>query len=525
MKHLNINIEFFEKNAEIILGKINRIINENERIALIGPNGAGKSTFMKIISGQISDYVGSIENIGNMTLGYLEQIHFPDEKKIIRDELRDAFSEIREIKKNMAIAEKKMEETGEYEEFSELQERYNLLGGYTYDNDVEKVSRGIGIFHLLEKPLSEVSGGERTKIALAKILLSKPDFLLLDEPTNFIDLSSVEWLEKYLVETWKGGYLIVSHDREFLDETCTSVIDMLGADGIKEYSGSYSDSVAEKAKMHAIEEKKFDEQQTFLESEKKLINRFRAGSRASFAKSRERALEKVELLAKPKTRRAIKFSFPYDKYGPETSLKIEDAFIGRKDPLFFIREASLHRGERIGIIGENGVGKSTLIKTILKQIRPLEGMVQVHENSRILYFSQLHETLDTEKTIAENFLIHGLEYPNERVGGILEQYGFDYMDFSKKVGSLSGGERSRLLFAILGQNAYASRINKKTEATTIESVSDKKYEEQTEAEYKRIFGIEYEKSENSNLLILDEPTNHLDADTRETLEKALSEYK
>ncbi len=324
----------------------------------------------------------------------------------------------------------------------------------------------------------------------------------------------MEWLEKYLVETWKGGYLIVSHDREFLDETCTSVIDMLGPDGIKEYSGSYSDSVAEKAKMHAIEEKKYEEQQIFIESEKKLINRFRAGSRASFAKSRERALDKVELLDKPKTRRQIKFSFPYDKYGPETSIKIEDAFIGRQDPLFFIRDASLHRGERIGIVGENGVGKSTLIKTILKIIKPLEGMVQVHDNARILYFSQLHETLKADKTIAENFVLHGLEYPNERIGGIIEQYGFEYMDFSKKISSLSGGERSRLLFAILGQNSLASR---KSRATLKDDLRD-------ENEIPEL-DIMYEKYENSNLLILDEPTNHLDADTRETLEKALSEYK
>lgn len=230
MKHLNINIEYFEKNAEIILGKISRIINENERIALIGPNGAGKSTFMKIISGQIKDFVGNIENIGNMTLGYLEQIHFADDTKTVRNELKDAFSEIRKIEKEIEIEEEKMAETGEYERYTELIERLTLLGGYTYENDVERVSRGIGIFHLLEKTLSEVSGGELTKIALSKILLSKPDFLLLDEPTNFIDLPSVEWLEKYLNDTWKGGFLIVSHDREFLDETCTSVIDMLGAD-------------------------------------------------------------------------------------------------------------------------------------------------------------------------------------------------------------------------------------------------------------------------------------------------------
>lgn len=171
-----------------------------------------------------------------MTLGYLEQIHFPDETKTVRDELKDAFEEIRILERRLAEEEEKMAETGEFEEYSDVLDRYTLLGGYTYENDVEKVSRGIGIFHLLGKTLAEVSGGERTKIALAKILLSKPDFLLLDEPTNFIDLPSVEWLEKYLVETWKGGYLIVSHDREFLDETCNSVIDMLGKNGIKEYT-------------------------------------------------------------------------------------------------------------------------------------------------------------------------------------------------------------------------------------------------------------------------------------------------
>lgn len=515
MKHLNINILGFERDSECILWPIHRIINADERIALIGHNGAGKSTFMKILSGQITEYSGNIENIGNMTLGYLEQIHFMDENTRIRDELRDAFGEIRTLEAALTRAEAHMETTGEFEEYTELIERYTLLGGYTYDNEVEKVARGIGIFHLLEKTLAEVSGGERTKIALAKILLSKPDFLLLDEPTNFIDLPSVEWLEKYLIDTWKGGYLIVSHDREFLDETCTHVIDMLGTDGIREYAGSYSYSVTEKAKAHEREEKKYEEQQIFLESEKKLINRFRAGSRASFAKSRERALEKIERLEKPKTRREIKFSFPYDKYWPETAVKIEDAFIGRRDPLFFIRDASLHRGDRIGIVGENGVGKSTLIKTILKQIKPLEWLVQVHENARILYFSQLHETLRPEKTIAENFTLHGLEYPHERVGGIIEQYGFDYLDFSKKVEGLSGGERSRLLFAILGQNSLASRRSPATRRDEYRDFSDNNEE---------IF-IEYEKYENSNLLILDEPTNHLDADTRESLERALSNYQ
>lgn len=404
-----------------------------------------------------------------------------DEKKTIRDELKDAFTEIRTLERQIQEEEEKMWETWEYEAYTDALERYKLLGGYTYENEVERVARGIGIFHLIEKPLAAVSGWERTKIALAKILLSRPEFLLLDEPTNFIDLTSVEWLEKYLIDTWKWGYLIVSHDREFLDETCTSVIEVLWKGGISIYAGNYSDSVAEKKKMLAKKEKVYEEQQTMLESEKALINRFRAGSRAGFAKSREKQLEKVELVDKPEVRIGVKFSFPYDKHGPETLIKIEDAFIGRKEPLFYAREALLSKWDRIGIVGENWVGKSTLIKTLLWDIKALEWYLQVHENAKILYFSQLHETLNTEKSIYDNFQLHGFDFSRERVGGLIGMYGFGYFDTEKKVSSLSGGERSRLLFALLWLRE-------------------------------------------SNILILDEPTNHLDYETRESLELAIREY-
>lgn len=481
MNHLNIHIESFERDGDIIIGDIHTIINQTDRIALIWPNGIGKSTLMKIISWQISEYTGSIENIWGMTLGYLEQIHFMDEKKTIRDELKDAFVEIRILEKKIQEEEEKMWETWEYETYTDALERYKLLGGYTYENEVERVARGIGIFHLIEKPLAAVSGWERTKIALAKILLSRPEFLLLDEPTNFIDLTSVEWLEKYLIEAWKWWYLIVSHDREFLDETCTSVIEVLWKNGISIYAGNYSDSVVEKKKMLAKQEKVYEEQQTMLESEKALINRFRAGSRAGFAKSREKQLEKVEILEKPEVRIGAKFSFPYDKHGPETLIKIEDAFIGRKEPLFYAREALLSKWDRVGIVGENWVGKSTLIKTLLWDIKALEWYLQVHENVKILYFSQLHETLNTEKSIYDNFQLHGFDFSRERVGGLIGMYGFGYFDTEKKVSSLSGGERSRLLFALLWLRE-------------------------------------------SNVLILDEPTNHLDYETRESLELAIREY-
>ncbi len=506
MKHLNIHIESYERDGEVIIGRINTVINADDRLALIGPNGVGKSTLMRIISGETSEYTGGIENTGAMTLGYLEQIHFMDETKTIRDELRDAFAEIRELERTIAREEEKLADTWEYDAYTDALDRYKLLGGYTYENEVERVARGIGIYDLMEKPLSNVSGGERTKIALAKILLSKPEFLLLDEPTNFIDLTSVEWLEKYLIDTWKWGYLIVSHDREFLDETCTGVIEVLGKMGIVRYAGNYSDSVAEKVKVRAKQEKIYEEQQILLETEKTLINRFRAGSRAGFAKSREKQLDKIELIERPEVRIGVKFDFPYDKFGAENLIKIEDVFIGRREPLFYIREALLSKWDRIGIVGENGVGKSTLIKTILGQMKPLEGYLSVHENSRILYFSQLHETLDTTRSIYDNFALHGLNYTHERVSGLIGMYGFSFFDRDKKVSSLSWGERSRLLFCLLSQNAYAG----------ISTIQDDIWD----TEWQRAI----ETSSSSNILILDEPTNHLDSETREALELAIRAY-
>ena len=481
MDHLKIHIERYEMDWSLILGLVDFVVNAHDRIAIVGWNGVGKTTLLKIIKQEILDFDGTIENVGAMTLGYLEQIHFIDVTKTVREELKDAFAVIRSLEKSIQEEEKILEETGEYERYTELIEQYKHLSGYTYGNEVEKVARWIGIFHLLERPLSEVSGWERTKIALAKILLSRPDFLLLDEPTNFIDLQSVEWLEKYLEDTWKWGYMIISHDREFLDRTCFEVIEVCWAQGIDIYHGNYSEYVDEKKKRFEKGLKLYEEQQTLLATEKSLINRFRAWSRAGFAKSRERQLEKIELLDQPEKWMDIQFQLEYSEDPVEKIISFEDCFIWRVEPLFYVRDITLYRHQRVWIIGENGVWKSTLLKTLLWEIPLLDGFMNRGKWVEIAYYSQLHEWLQTELSMYDNFHKQGLLYSYEHLAGILGHYGFSYHDLDKKVATLSWGQRSKLLFAILGQKS-------------------------------------------SNVLVLDEPTNHLDYDTREALENAIKQY-
>lgn len=482
MRHLNIHIEHYEVDGNIILGPISLVLNEHDRIAIVGANGIGKSTLLKILSSEIRDFQGTIENIGSLTLGYLEQIHFLDESLTVREDLANAFTEVRTLEGRLHVLEEEMSLTGAYEEYTELLERFQAIDGYTYMHTVERVARGIGIFHLLDHTLAEVSGGERTKVALAKVLLSRPDFLLLDEPTNFIDLSSVEWLEHYLEENWKWWYVIVSHDRAFLDTTCTSVIEVLWGAGVESYVGNYSAYVDEKEKRYARAMKLYDEQMLHIENEKTLINRFRAGSRAGFAKSRERALEKIDRVAKPTDHDTIHFTFPLWNHSSEKVIHLEDVFIGRREPLFYIRDVTLHRGERVGLLGENGVGKSTFIKTILERIPVLEWTMTLGKGVEIAYYSQMHEELISEKTMLENFHACGLPFSRERIAHILGNYGFTYSDIDTRVHDLSGWERSKLLFALLSQKE-------------------------------------------SNFLVFDEPTNHLDYTSREALEKALLAYE
>ncbi len=486
MKHLKVKIDKLEFNGESVLKDISFTLNENDRLSFVGPNWAWKTTLLKILTGEIKQFDWGIENIWNLTLGYLHQVYSDNEDKTVREELRDGFQDIKEFEAKISEVENQMAEDPEnmeiIEEYTTLLEQLQNLWWNEYENKIHWVANGMWILSLLDKKLNEVSGWQRTKIALAKVLLESPDILFLDEPTNFIDMKSVEWLESFLQNKWKWWYVIISHDREFLDKTCSKTYEVQPNRALTFYHTNYSWYVDQRGRT---EKKKMDDwkrEQEYVHKQETLINRFRAWSRAWWAKSREKSLDKMERLEKPYIPKKPRFNFEFTWELPEKVLSFKELFIGRDEPLFFIQEAILYAGQRIWIVWENGAWKSTLLKSIIWELEMLDGFYSKGKWVQISYYSQMHEELDREKTVRENFEKHWLHYPDQHLIAILSHYLFNAPDIDKKVKDLSWGQTSKLLFAILWQKECS-------------------------------------------LLILDEPTNHLDYDTRESLEDSLTKFK
>lgn len=486
MEHLKIKINKIEFDWETVFKNIDFILNKNDRVSIVWPNWAWKTTLLKILTWEITNYDWFVENIWNMTLWYLHQIYSDNENKLVKEELKDAFKQINEFEKKIEEIELKMKENPEsislIEEYTSLLEQFNNIWWNEYNNKIHSVANWMWIIELLNKKLVEVSWWQRTKIAMAKVLLESPDILFLDEPTNFIDMWWVEWLESYLNNKWKGWYVIISHDREFLDKTCKKTYEIEPKNSINFYHTNYTWYVLEREKVERKKIENYKREQEFIKKEESLINRFRAGSRAWWAKSREKSLEKMTRLDKPYIPKKPKFLFNYSWETPEKILTFKDVFIWRNEPLFFISEAILNKWQRIWIVWDNWVWKSTFIKTIIWQLEVLDWYYLKWKSVDICYYSQLHEELDKQKTIRENFIIHWINYPDEHLISILKHYLFDKNDIDKKVCDLSWWQTSKLLFAILWQKSC-------------------------------------------NLLIFDEPTNHLDYDTRESLEEALLKFE
>lgn len=486
MKHLKVKIDKLEFSWETILKDIDFTLNKSDRVSIVGPNWAWKSTLLKAITWEIKAFDGFIENVWNMTIWYLKQIYSDNEQKLVRDELKDWFKDIIEMEAKLKTLEEDMWNNPDnleiIDSYTSLLDQFNNIGWYDYNNKIHAVANGMWIIDLLDKKLVEVSWWQRTKIALAKVLLESPDILFLDEPTNFIDMAWVEWLESYLQNKWVWGFVIVSHDREFLDKVTNKTLDLQPARELTVYHGNYTYYVSERARVEKKKMQEWERQDEYIKKQENLINRFRAGSRAGWAKSREKMIDKMDKIVKPFIPRMPKFFFEYTWECPEKVVSIKEAFIGRKEPLFFINDVTLNRKQRIWIVWDNGVWKSTFLKTIIGEIDLLDGMLNTWKAVKIVYYSQMHEELDKTKTVRENFQKHGLDFPDEHLIWLLKHYLFEKEDIDRLVSSLSGWQTSKLLFAILGQKQ-------------------------------------------ANLLILDEPTNHLDYDTREALEFALKQYE
>lgn len=475
----------------IVLSGIDFEINKGEKIALVGRNGCGKTTLLKLIVGEYeltkldNGEVSSIVKSGNISIGYLSQVAFEDETITLEDEVKKAYKDLIELKTRMESLLRELEKkpTGEaLTKYSELQERFKLLDGYSYKKEYETAIRQFGFTdEEKDKPLSDFSGGQRTKIAFIRLLLSKPDVLLLDEPTNHLDINAIEWLEKYL-KTYKNAVVIVSHDREFLDKTVNIVYEIEWGK-ITKYIGNYTDFAKKKRIDWETQRKEFIEQQKKIAHLNKFVERFRyKASKASMAQSKLKQIERLDNVKMPESPDTKSFhtNFEPEIKSVELVLSAKDLTIGYNKPLSTI-SLNIMRGEKIGIIGGNGLGKSTFLKTITNRIPPLGGTFTIGDRVKIGYFDQQMAQFKSGKNVLEEFWDEFPKLTHTQARSALGAFLFTQDDVFKPVNALSGGEKVRL-------------------------------------ELCKIF------QRKPNFLILDEPTNHMDIIGKETLEKILQDY-
>ncbi|MFD2046469.1 ABC-F family ATP-binding cassette domain-containing protein [Ornithinibacillus salinisoli] len=480
--------------AEEIISNIKLEIKDKDRIAIVGRNGAGKSTLLKIMANELSYDDGELFKPKDLTIGYLSQHTGLESGNTIWNEMLEVFESLLIQEKELRILEKKMIEVDkmsekEYEkvlkDYDSLQQSFEDNGGYRYEADIKAVLSGLNFQDYDDQtPINELSGGQKTRLALGKLLLTKPALLILDEPTNHLDIETLSWLENYLV-SYPGAVTIVSHDRYFLDKT-VSIVYEISRHNTKKYHGTYSDFLQQKALNYEQELKEFEKQQTEIKKMEEFIqkNIVRA-STTKRAQSRRKQLEKMDKLDRPLGDEAsASMSFQINKRSGNDVLKINQLsfqYDDENEPLFKDLKLHINRGESIALVGPNGVGKTTLLKTIIGKLTQTSGQIQLGTNVQVGYYDQEQANLNSSKTVLNELWD---EYPhiNEKdIRTVLGNFLFSGDDVLKPVNSLSGGEKARLALAKL-------RMQK------------------------------------ANLLVLDEPTNHLDIDSKEVLEAALIDF-
>ncbi|MDU6631934.1 ABC-F family ATP-binding cassette domain-containing protein [Veillonella sp.] len=459
-------------------------IKEGDRIALVGPNGAGKSTLLKCILGIEELDEGQVVMSPVASIGYLQQdVNLGD--ACLAEEIETAWEDVHAL-------ENKLQELTTYLETHEasesdlqrldyLQNRLEWLGGYDYEQKTKRIVYGLGFTDEdLYKPANAFSGGQKTRINLAKALVRSPDFLFLDEPTNHLDMEMLEWLEGYL-SSYRGGILIVSHDRYFMDRIVTGVVE-LDHHKATTYRGNYSRYVAQREERLKADTIAYEKQQEYIKKTEEYIDKYRAGIKSKMARGRQSQLNRLERLEAPETSHSLDFKFPSAAMSADKVLVLDHVSIGYKtdDPIIDDVSVVVRRGESVALIGPNGAGKSTMVKAIVGELFPTEGHIDIGNRVQVGYFSQEHEELHDRWQVVDE-IINNYNFTEEKARNVLGSFLFKGDDVFKLVGDLSGGERSRL--ALL-----------------------------------KLF------LQGDNFLILDEPTNHLDVPTREIVERALQQF-
>ena len=481
------NLTLLYGEVEIFAG-VDLQVDDGARIGIVGPNGAGKTSLIRILAGDLDANAGSVSWQRGIRLGYVPQSPELATEGTLNDEVMTAFSRLREVEDELAVSALEIQAANDDgRRYDALLREFEALGGYDYRHRMERVLDGVGLSAAtLEAPAASASGGERTRAALATALLLDPDFLILDEPTNYLDFHGLDWLEGFLSNSsqFAGGFMVVSHDRYFLDKVATRILEVDNG-CVQSFTGNYSKYRALKDEQLRRQLVEYERQQEYIAREEAFIRRYRAGQRAREARGRATRLERLERIEKPQINDAIRVQNVNAFRTGHIALRTSRLAVGYQQDghgvqLLSVVNTELERGSRTAIIGNNGIGKTTLLKTLLGQTPPIAGSVHLGQNVEPGYYSQGSGDLPQQSTVIDALLdAHNLRLPEAR--NYLARFLFRGDDVFKPTTALSGGERSRLALA-------------------------------------RLLITE------PNMLILDEPTTHLDIPSREALEAALQTY-
>lgn len=478
-----------------VLDNISFSINHNDKIGLVGSNGAGKSTLFNILIGELSQDSGDVFLSKDTKLGYLEQQTGIDSKNTMYEELLEVFDDLFKMENRIRDLEKEISLEGEKEEskileplmneYSNLLEEFQALNGYGFKSEISGVLKGLGFTEdQFDIKIQKLSGGQKARVALAKVLLQKPDILLLDEPTNHLDIEAIDWLEKY-IRDYSGAAIIISHDRYFLDNT-VSIIYHLEHSNLNIYKGNYSTFMKKRKEELKLLEKKYNQQQKEVKKQEDIIRRYIQNGGEKFARqalSRQKMLDKMDMIenhVEANTRSNIRFEPSVTSGTDVISVdKVGKSFDDEK--LFENVSFNIYKGEKVGLIGPNGIGKTTLFKMITEEINTTSGEINLGHKVNIGYFDQEQSDLHGNKTVVDEIWDEHPKFTHQKIRNLLAQFLFFGDDIFKEISDLSGGEKSRIALLKLMLS-------------------------------------------HANFLLMDEPTNHLDVDSKEVLEDALLNY-